>query len=100
MVGGILRSLLWRRSGDIGRSTETAASVGRGFGYLMIFLGALEFVGGAPAGLWLSLIGFFGRWPPGGIAVGVVADAKLATSPGAPRRARSKPDLFVAPRAE
>ena len=41
--GRVLRSLLWRRSGDIGRSTETAAGVGRGFGYVMIVLGALEF---------------------------------------------------------
>jgi Zn-dependent protease/predicted transcriptional regulator len=57
--GRVLRSLLWRRSGDIGRSTETAANVGRGFGYLMIFLGGLEFLGGAPEGLWLALIGFF-----------------------------------------
>jgi len=31
--GRVLRSLLWRRSGDIGRSTETAAGVGRGFGF-------------------------------------------------------------------
>ncbi len=57
--GRVLRSLLWRRSGDIGRSTETAASVGRGFGYLLICLGGLEFLSGVPEGLWLALIGFF-----------------------------------------
>jgi len=57
--GRVLRSLLWRRGGDIVRSTDTAASVGRGFGYLLIFLGGLEFLGGAPEGLWLALIGFF-----------------------------------------
>ena len=57
--GRVLRSLLWRRSGDIGRSTATAASVGRGFGYLLIGLGGLEFLSGAPEGLWLALIGFF-----------------------------------------
>ncbi len=34
--GRVLRSLLWRRSGVSRRSTETAASVGRGFGYLLI----------------------------------------------------------------
>jgi Zn-dependent protease len=76
--GRILRSLLWRRSGDIGRSTETAASVGRGFGYLMIFLGALEFVGGAPAGLWLSLIGFFVVMAAGAQAVGAQVQAALS----------------------
>ncbi|HEY7934158.1 MAG TPA: site-2 protease family protein, partial [Solirubrobacteraceae bacterium] len=57
--GRVLRSLLWLRSGNITRSTDTAARFGRGFGYLMIFLGVLEFMGGAPEGLWLSLIGFF-----------------------------------------
>jgi Zn-dependent protease len=57
--GRVLRSLLWWRSGDIRRSTETAASVGRGFGYLLILLGGLEFLSGAPEGLWLALIGFF-----------------------------------------
>ncbi len=58
--GRILRALLWRRSGDIRRATQTAANIGRGFGYLMILLGCLEFAaGGAPEGLWLALIGFF-----------------------------------------
>jgi Zn-dependent protease/predicted transcriptional regulator len=57
--GRVLRSLLWRRSGEIGKSTATAASVGRGFGYVMIGLGALELLNGAPQGLWLALIGFF-----------------------------------------
>ncbi len=57
--GRVLRSLLWHRSGEIGRSTETAANVGRGFGYLMVCLGALEFVAGGVEGLWLALIGFF-----------------------------------------
>ncbi len=57
--GRVLRSLLWRRRGDIVRSTETAASVGRAFGYLLIVLGGLEFLGGVPEGLWLALIGFF-----------------------------------------
>lgn len=57
--GRVLRSLLWRRRGDIVRATDTAADVGRAFGYLLIVLGCLEFVGGAPEGLWLALIGFF-----------------------------------------
>jgi Zn-dependent protease len=57
--GRVLRSLLWRRSGDRTHATETAAKVGRGFGYLMIALGAVELLSGEPAGLWLALIGFF-----------------------------------------
>ena len=66
----MLRSLLWRRSGDIGKSTDTAASVGRAFGYLMIVLGGLEFLEGAPEGLWLAPIGFFIVMAAGAQAVG------------------------------
>ncbi len=76
--GRVLRSLLWRRSGDVGRSTETAASVGRGFGYLMIFLGLLEFLGGAPEGLWLALIGFFVTMAAGAEATGAQVQAALS----------------------
>jgi len=57
--GRVLRALLWRRSGDMGGATATAASVGRGFGYLMIGLGALAFIGGSLEGAWLAVIGFF-----------------------------------------
>jgi Zn-dependent protease/predicted transcriptional regulator len=76
--GRVLRALLWRRSGDIARSTETAASVGRGFGYVMIFLGLLEFLGGAPEGLWLALIGFFIVMAAGAQAVGAQVQAALS----------------------
>src|ERR1039458_10284350 len=76
--GRVLRSLLWRRSGDIGRSTETAAGVGRGFGFLMICLGALEFLAGAPEGLWLAVIGFFLVMASGQQAVGAQVQAALS----------------------
>lgn len=76
--GRVLRSLLWRRTGDVGRSTETAASVGRGFGYVMIFLGMLEFLGGAPQGLWLALIGFFVTIAAGAQAAGAQMQAALS----------------------
>jgi Zn-dependent protease/CBS domain-containing protein len=76
--GRVLRSLLWRRSGDVGRSTETAASVGRAFGYVMIFLGLLEFLSGAPEGLWLAVIGFFVVAAAGAQAVGAQVQAALS----------------------
>ena len=57
--GRVLRAILWRKSGEIARSTKTAAGVGRGFGYVMILLGVLDFVSGEPGGLWLAVIGFF-----------------------------------------
>jgi Zn-dependent protease len=76
--GRVLRSLLWRRSGDLGKSTDTAASVGRAFGYLMIVLGGLEFLEGAPEGLWLALIGFFIVMAAGAQAVGAQVQAALS----------------------
>ena len=76
--GRVLRSLLWRHSGEIGRSTQTAASVGRGFGYVMIALGGLDLLSGAPEGLWLALIGFFIVMAAGQQAMGAQAQAALS----------------------
>jgi Zn-dependent protease/predicted transcriptional regulator len=76
--GRVLRSLLWRRSGEIGKSTETAASVGRAFGYVMIGLGALEVISGAPQGLWLALIGFFVVMAAGAQATSAQVHAALS----------------------
>lgn len=76
--GRVLRSLLWRRSGDIERSTATAAGVGRVFGYAMIVLGGLEFLSGAPEGLWLAIIGFFVVMAAGQQAVGAQVQAALS----------------------
>lgn len=76
--GRVLRSLLWRRSGDLARASDTAAGVGRGFGVLLIFLGLLEFVGGAPEGLWLALIGFFIISAAGSQAEGAKVQAVLS----------------------
>ena len=76
--GRVLRSLLWRHSGEIGRSTETAASVGRAFGYVMIALGGLELLSGAPEGLWLALIGFFIVIAAGQQAMGAQVQAALS----------------------
>ena len=58
--GRALRALLWRRSGDMQRSTALAAGVGRVFGYAMVGGGLLISLGsGGPNGLWLVLVGFF-----------------------------------------
>jgi Zn-dependent protease len=57
--GRVLRSLLWRHNHDLARSTETAASVGRMFGYLIIGLGLLELFSGYAGGLWLAVVGLF-----------------------------------------
>ncbi len=57
--GRVARALLWWRRGDISSATETAARIGRGFGYLMIGLGILMFAAGGFGGLWLGLVGLF-----------------------------------------
>ena len=57
--GRVARALLWRRSGDIGAATETAAGLGRAFGYVLIAVGVLLTFDGAPGGLWFAVIGVF-----------------------------------------
>jgi Zn-dependent protease/predicted transcriptional regulator len=76
--GRVLRSLMWRRSGQMGPATERAASIGRGFGYVMIALGGLELLSGAPEGLWLALIGVFIVIAAGQQAMGAQVQAALS----------------------
>lgn len=57
--GRVTRALLWWRRGDISSATETAASIGRGLGFVMIAFGVMAFLVGAFGGLWLALIGLF-----------------------------------------
>jgi Zn-dependent protease/predicted transcriptional regulator len=57
--GRVLHALLWRRNGDMLRSTAIAAGVGRAFGVLLIALGVLGALSGAVGGLWFALIGYF-----------------------------------------
>lgn len=59
--GRVLRSLIWRRSGDIIRATRTAARGGQLVGYAIIAIGILEifFLGALVGGLWLVAIGWF-----------------------------------------
>jgi Zn-dependent protease/CBS domain-containing protein len=57
--GRIARALIWRRTGDIHRATQTAVRIGRAFGYLMIAFGVLVAFEGEPTGLWITFIGIF-----------------------------------------
>jgi Zn-dependent protease len=91
--GRVLRSLLWRRGGEMVRSTETAATVGRGFGYLLILLGGLAFLSGALEGLWLALIGFFIANAAGAQAMGAQVQAALSGMPA--RELMSRPVVSI-----
>jgi Zn-dependent protease/predicted transcriptional regulator len=58
--GRVLRSLLWRRKGDLGQATRIAADVGRGFGYFFIAIGVAMFIlQGSFSGAWLAFLGWF-----------------------------------------
>ncbi len=76
--GRVARALLWRRGGDMRRATETAAGLGRVFGFLLIALGMLELFDGAPEGLWLGVIGFFIITAAGQQAMGAEIQAVFA----------------------
>jgi Zn-dependent protease len=59
--GRIARAIAWRITGDRNRATRFAATLGRGFSYLLIGFGLLLVVGGGDlviTGIWLALIGF------------------------------------------
>jgi Zn-dependent protease/CBS domain-containing protein len=72
--GRVLRSLLWRSTGDFTRATLIAGGLGRTFGQVMIFGGvAVALLAGAPGGLWLALIGWF-------LTTAARAEASLATT--------------------
>ncbi|HEX6222452.1 MAG TPA: site-2 protease family protein [Acidimicrobiia bacterium] len=59
--GRLLRSLVWRSTGDLLRATRVAARAGRIVGFLIIALGVFEifFFGALIGGLWLVAIGWF-----------------------------------------
>jgi Zn-dependent protease/predicted transcriptional regulator len=58
--GRVLRAALWYFRGDFARATHISATIGRGFGYLMIAAGvaSLIFLNDF-GGVWLAFIGWF-----------------------------------------
>ena len=76
--GRVLRSLMWRHNGDLSRSTETAARVGKMFGYGMVAFGVLELFSGYAGGLWLAIVGMFIVAAAGAQAVGAQVQATFS----------------------
>lgn len=76
--GRVLRSLLWKRSGDMQKATSTAAATGRAFGFILVGLGILEVIAGSPQGLWLAMIGMFIVIAAGAQAMGSKVQAALS----------------------
>jgi len=58
--GRITRALVWQLTGDRNRATRFAATLGRGFSYVLIGLGFVIVLGlgDLVAGIWLALVGF------------------------------------------
>jgi CBS domain-containing protein len=57
--GRVTRAIAWKLTGNRGSGTRFAATLGRGFAYLMIAGGiALVFSGDPFTGIWLAVIGF------------------------------------------
>lgn len=58
--GRVLRSAIWGATNDLPRATRYAATIGQGFGYLLMAFGFLRIVSGdLIGGLWLVFIGWF-----------------------------------------
>jgi CBS domain-containing protein len=58
--GRVLRSILWRIKGNLRWSTRIASALGSAFGWLLVILGIVDFIGGAfVSGVWYFLIGLF-----------------------------------------
>jgi Zn-dependent protease len=58
--GRVLRSIVWRLTGNLGQATRVASLTGQIIAYLFILLGIwLFFVGDLLDGIWLGFIGWF-----------------------------------------
>ena len=73
--GRIARAIAWRVTGDRGRATRFAATLGRGFAYLLMILGGyLVLTGDVVSGLWLAVVGFILN----GAARGAIAQSEVS----------------------
>lgn len=73
--GRILRSILWKASGDRGRGTRAAARIGQIFAYVVMGYGLVLLLAGSLGGIYLLILGFlFGSSAKGAIVQSAVID--------------------------
>jgi Zn-dependent protease len=93
--GRLLRAFLWWRTGDRLKATAGATAAGRVFGWLLVLLGVVLFLGsGEIGGLWISLVGWF-------LIAAATAEGRQAQMrgvlSGVPVREAMTPDPLTAP---
>ncbi len=57
--GRVLRSIIWKVTGDLKKATRIASKTGQGFAFFLIFIGILQILRGTISGFWLVFIGWF-----------------------------------------
>lgn len=57
--GRVLRSIIWKLTGNLRQATRIASRVGQGFAFFFIFLGIFQVLQGSLAGFWMVFIGWF-----------------------------------------
>lgn len=57
--GRVLRSIIWKVTGDLRKATRIASKTGQGFAFFFIFIGILQILRGVLSGFWLVFIGWF-----------------------------------------
>lgn len=107
--GRIMRSIVWKITGDRNRATRAAATLGQGFSYVLIGFGIFELLrGNVSGGLWSIVLGFFlGQAARGavvqtnfterleGVTVADIMDREPVTIPGDIPLARAEDEWFL-----
>lgn len=107
--GRIMRSIVWKITGDRNRATRAAATLGQGFSYVLIGFGIFELLrGNVSGGLWSIVLGFFlGQAARGavvqtnfterleGVTVADIMDREPVTIPGDIPLARAQDEWFL-----